>query len=93
MLLIVGIGVAVLTSGRAADAADDRVLQGMHAQHAIDGALDVLIELETGQRGYVLTEDREFLQPYHDALGLLDARTLALREALQTEGVSPQSVT
>lgn len=42
--------------------------------------LVTLIDLETGQRGFIITGDRSYLQPYDSALKNVDKYILALRE-------------
>jgi diguanylate cyclase (GGDEF)-like protein/PAS domain S-box-containing protein len=45
-------------------AAVQAVEQTFAVEMAVDAALSSLKDLETGQRGYVLTEDERFLEPY-----------------------------
>ena len=45
---------------------------------AIDGVLDRLVDAETGQRGYLLTANREFLRPYTGAEADVQARLTTL---------------
>ncbi|MGE0363531.1 MAG: CHASE3 domain-containing protein [Vicinamibacterales bacterium] len=45
---------------------------------AIDGVLDRLVDAETGQRGYLLTANREFLRPYNGADADVQGRLAAL---------------
>ncbi|MGA8145860.1 MAG: PAS domain S-box protein [Candidatus Acidiferrales bacterium] len=46
----------------------------------LDALVARLVDAETGQRGYVLTGDEAYLQPYRDALKGLDQSTYALKE-------------
>jgi CHASE3 domain sensor protein len=48
----------------------------------ISGVLKDLTDMETGQRGYLLTEDPSYLQPYTDAKGRLETDFAGLRVGL-----------
>jgi len=39
----------------------------------------LVAEAETGQRGYLITDDKRFLQPYTDAVSALDGELTTLR--------------
>ncbi|MFN0017644.1 MAG: sensor histidine kinase [Pirellulaceae bacterium] len=47
---------------------------------ALGEVQSTVLEAETGQRGYLLTEDARFLKPYEDALAQVDQRLQTLRE-------------
>ena len=47
--------------------------------HELDLLLTALVDAETGQRGYVITGNPAYLQPYHSALGHLFQRQISLR--------------
>jgi CHASE3 domain sensor protein len=51
-------------------------------QADISGVLKDLTDMETGQRGYLLTEDPSYLQPYTDAKGTIGNDFSGLRVAL-----------
>jgi CHASE3 domain sensor protein len=51
-------------------------------QADISGVLKDLTDMETGQRGYLLTEDPSYLQPYTDAKGRIGNDFSGLRLAL-----------
>jgi CHASE3 domain sensor protein len=57
-------------------------------QADISGVLKDLIDLETGQRGYLLTDDPTYLQPYNDAKGRIanDFAGLRVRLGHHAEG-------
>ena len=46
---------------------------------SLDRLLSTLKDAETGQRGYLLTGDDRYLQPYNDATGQVNARLASLR--------------
>ncbi len=51
-----------------------------------------LQDMETGQRGFLLTGRTEYLEPYTDALDELPARLRHLRNAAQQGEISPALV-
>ncbi|MDR7268906.1 signal transduction histidine kinase [Pelomonas saccharophila] len=56
--------------------------QALRTQTELQRLLMLLIDIETGQRGFIITGQQPFLRPYEDALGeLADVRT-GLRERL-----------
>ncbi|HWD58450.1 MAG TPA: methyl-accepting chemotaxis protein [Stellaceae bacterium] len=77
--LALGYGLAALTllviaavSYRTTDelvANDDRLIESYAFQAALADLLSDLVDIETGARGYVVTGDSAFLEPYQVALG------------------------
>ena len=63
-------------------------LESSMIQANISGVLKDLTDMETGQRGYLLTEDPSYLQPYIDAKGTIASDLKGLRVGLahHTEG-------
>lgn len=62
----------------------EAIEQVAHTHHVLDlisEVMMVVVDAETGQRGFVLTNDKEFLQPYHAAI----ARSSNLLSALAAE--------
>jgi diguanylate cyclase (GGDEF)-like protein len=53
--------------------------------HAIDGILISMIDVETGHRGYVLTDNILFLEPYYKARTKLDTQFQNLHELTSTD--------
>lgn len=51
------------------------------AQEQIVNVLSVLQDAETGQRGYLITRDESYLEPYNDAIKRLGTNMSALRDA------------
>jgi len=67
-------------------------------QAELSGVLKDLTDMETGQRGYLLTDNPEYLQPYNDAKGRIESNFSDLRAGLakrmQTDqSLEPQLVT
>jgi CHASE3 domain sensor protein len=51
----------------------------------LEGFLSQLKDAETGQRGYLLTKQEAFLEPYHSALASLDRKLSDLRRLLEDD--------
>ncbi len=62
----------------------DLVQQSQENLTLAENVLNDVINLETGQRGFVITLDAQFLEPYTRAQARLPQQLLALRRALQT---------
>src|ERR1700704_5673073 len=57
-------------------------LESSAIQGKLSGALKDLTDMETGQRGYLLTGDPVYLQPYTDAKGRIEMDFVSLRAGL-----------
>ena len=64
-------GRAILAETQIADR--DASLRAIEAQQLLSGLLSLAQDAETGQRGYLLTGEKTYLQPYQQALGSLPA--------------------
>jgi signal transduction histidine kinase len=54
--------------------------QAQHSQVAVDMLMQHVLDAETGQRGYLLTGDEKYLQPYHHALAQVNTTLETLRQ-------------
>ncbi len=61
------------TSYRQSTATLDRIGQMAQARMNIQGLLRHMVDAETGQRGYLLTQRKDYLKPYSEALDDIDA--------------------
>jgi CHASE3 domain sensor protein len=61
-------------------------------QGDISGVLKDLTDMETGQRGYLLTEDSSYLQPYTDAKGRIGTDFSGLRVGLANRAERERSL-
>lgn len=66
-------------------------LQSSAIQAELSGVLKDVTDMETGQRGYVLTVDPSYLQPYNDAKSRIKADFVRLRAALSGRSQREQS--
>jgi signal transduction histidine kinase len=79
----------VLTYGGLASTrpARERVLSTHRAIEAAQSVLQDVANAETGQRGFLITTDERYLEPYHAALGRLAVDTALLRTLVDTDAV------
>jgi CHASE3 domain sensor protein len=68
-----------------------RTLESSTIQADISSVLKNLTDMETGQRGYLLTGDPSYLQPYTDAKGKLGTDFASLRVGLANRAESERS--
>jgi CHASE3 domain sensor protein len=67
-------------------------LESSAIQADLSGVLKDLTDMETGHRGYLLTADPAYLQPYSDAQGRIGTDFAGLRAALASRAESEQSL-
>ena len=67
-------------------------LESSTIQADISGVLKDLTDMETGQRGYLLTGDMAYLQPYTDAKGRIGSDFAGLRLGLANRGERERSL-
>jgi len=67
-------------------------LESSMIQGDISGVLKDLTDMETGQRGYLLTEDSSYLQPYTDAKGRIGTDFSGLRVGLTNRAERERSL-
>ena len=67
-------------------------LESSAIQAELSGVLEDVTEMETGQRGYLLTGDPAYLQPYTDAKGRIETDFVGLRAGLANRAEGEQSL-
>jgi CHASE3 domain sensor protein len=67
-------------------------LESSAIQAELSGVLEDVTEMETGQRGYLLTGDPAYLQPYNDAKGRIGTDFVGLRAGLANRAEGEQSL-
>lgn len=77
--LLVGIGLLLVQSSMAQHAARDGAQAEADAQLALEDLNQLLTDAETGQRGYLLTLDPAYLEPYNRATRLLPDSLAAVK--------------
>jgi PAS domain S-box-containing protein len=83
------VGNFVLSVGQTRQLRDEsaRVLHSNELLLALDDVLTLAKDAETGQRGYVITGQAEYLGPYHDAVGSINAQMDALARLIAGDPV------
>ncbi|HTW87037.1 MAG TPA: CHASE3 domain-containing protein [Candidatus Binataceae bacterium] len=84
--------VAVFLMGWASIDANDDVLSYHVAIGQLEGTLSTLKDAETGQRGYLLTGEEKYLQPYDRAVTQLPQELKALHAEAKTGEVSADEI-
>jgi signal transduction histidine kinase/DNA-binding response OmpR family regulator len=83
LLLLLGVGWAALSTGAQLAVTLREVTQLQEATKRLSVLLAHTVDLETGQRGYFLTGDEHYLQPYRDAEAEITSDFRAVDEALR----------
>lgn len=83
LLLLLGVGWAALSTGEQLATTLHDVTQLQEATKRLSTLLARTIDLETGQRGYLLTGDEQYLRPYQAAESEVSADFRAVDEALR----------
>jgi signal transduction histidine kinase len=76
-------GCIFLNSVQGLNAREQAVQHSQHVQNALQGLLTTLDDAETGQRGYLLTDDQSYLKPYNTAQATIDADLAQLKGLLR----------
>ena len=71
---------------RRLESANQQVSTALHVESTLHATLALVVDAETGQRGYLLTGNSEYLTPYNNALPKLDGAFRELRELVVQHG-------
>ncbi len=82
LAVLIGGGVLGYLSARRLIANDRAVATTNHAILAMANLLSTLKDAETGQRGYLFTENDSYLKPYEDATARLQSELVSLKDQL-----------
>ena len=83
VLLLLGVGGGVARNERAQSAASDSVTHTIAVIKDLRDILDHTTAAETGLRGFLLSQDQRYLQPYELALPLINVSRDSLRARVQ----------
>jgi signal transduction histidine kinase len=67
--------------------------QALRTQAELQRLAKLLVDIETGQRGFIITGQRPFLRPYEEALGELDEVRASLRQRIPRAGPNEMLLT
>ena len=87
--IVVGAALAVFGTVRVYSN-DSRVAHSHDVKSALNGILGSVTDAETGQRGFIITGDLSYLQPYTEGTTLIE-RTMTALDALTRDDASQQA--
>jgi len=88
MLVLTGIVVLSYVTLERTRASTEEVLETRERRGALVDLLSVIQDAETGQRGYLLTNEDRYLKPYERAVKQTDERLARLAKLLQSDAQS-----
>jgi CHASE3 domain sensor protein len=88
-IVLVGVITASFFAGRAALDATDRLRQFDAAIERLQDLRSTVQDAETGQRGYLLTREADYLEPYEEAIGTV-RKKLETIQNIAEEGWLPE---
>jgi len=95
ILLLIAVGIYATVSFRVFTASSNEVNHTIAVMNKLDSALTLMIDAETGQRGYIISGDEKFLDPYNIVLSpengidqtLQDLRQLTIDNPKQQKSI------
>src|SRR5215831_19129242 len=66
------------------DRLNDQVQRNHEVKEELSSVLRLVVDAETGQRGYLITDDPVYLEPYHEATSQIDSRLARLDSLTKT---------
>lgn len=87
-LAFVGTAVGAAQSLAALLERDAERSQALRTQTELQRLMTLLVDIETGQRGFIITGQQPFLRPYEQALGELNDVRVGLRKRIPAQGAS-----
>ncbi len=89
--IVVSLAIAVYSEfgNRRLESANQQMATALEMQAGLNESLALIVDAETGQRGYLLTGREEYLAPYKAALPRVEITVSRVREMLVTRG-SPE---
>src|SRR4029453_3477867 len=90
IIAILAIAVYSELGYRRLELANRQMAAALEMQASLHQALALIIDAETGQRGYLITGNEEYLEPYKAALPKIDGEFGKLREMLVASGTAAQ---
>jgi len=67
------------------DSEADDLIDALTARRESFTVRNLLLDAETGQRGYLLTQDEHYLEPYNEALAGIEKQLAGLRDLARTQ--------
>lgn len=92
LLIAFGSSAVAVHSLRRMTSEQEQVYKTSRLVQSVDQLRMLLIDAETGQRGYLLTGNPSYLEPYHDAISKIDQELESIRQELHDEPVLQESL-
>src|SRR5436305_15097272 len=89
LVAVVGLGAAAVATYASASSLADHTIQ---VRHEVDVWIQLLIDAETGARGYVASYERSLLEPYYAARARERAHAAQVRALVATEDAALDDV-
>lgn len=74
------------------DRLNDQVQRNHEVKEELSSVLGLVVDAETGQRGYLITDDPVYLEPYQEAISQIDARLARLDSLTKTSARQQQKM-
>jgi PAS domain S-box-containing protein len=91
-IVLIGAGIVANRTIEQLSATSDAVLRAKEIELDFERLLSTLRDAETGQRGYLLTNEEPYLEPYQAALRDLEKRVTTLTDHVQADGGSVEEL-
>src|SRR5918911_2891448 len=85
LAILLVVGVVSYRNTRKLIRDSNAVAHSHDVQDALDRILSILVEAETGQRGYIITGDEQYLAPYTRATSSINQNIESLRGLIADE--------
>jgi PAS domain S-box-containing protein len=84
LLLTLGVVAYTCRAALGYERLNDQVQRNHEVKEELSAVLRLVVDAETGQRGYLITDDPVYLQPYQEATSQIDARLARLDSLTKT---------
>jgi PAS domain S-box-containing protein len=92
LLLTLGVVAYTCHAALGYDRLNDQVRRTHEVKEGLSAILGLVVDAETGQRGYLITDDPAYLQPYQEATSQLDVRLAKLDGLTRTSTAQQRSM-
>jgi CHASE3 domain sensor protein/nitrate/nitrite-specific signal transduction histidine kinase/ActR/RegA family two-component response regulator len=93
VLVVIGmVGIASYINTQRLIKSNQRVIHTHEVMENLEGILSVLKDAETGQRGFILTGENRYLEPYDQALVQIETRLVKLTELTEDNPAQQASI-
>jgi PAS domain S-box-containing protein len=84
LLLTLGVVAYTCRAALGYDRLNDQVQRNHEVKEELSAVLGLVVDAETGQRGYLITDDPVYLEPYQEATSQIDSRLARLDSLTKT---------